>query len=100
MAAPRRRNANRAGLCADRDLVAFMQAVGANLRRISTERELTVEAAATLCQMTPNNYSPIEHSKTNFTAITVLRIVRGLRIDASALFEGAWKRSVKRASAE
>jgi transcriptional regulator with XRE-family HTH domain len=62
--------------------------LGANVRRLRLEDDLTQEELAAACDLHPTEIGRIERGERDLRLSTVVRVARGLDVTPAALFEG------------
>ena len=83
----------------DKDQAALLQAIGANVRRLRIEADLTQEKLAELVGINPRTVQKIEAGKLNILVTTFSRIQGALGCQADQLLP-APKRSGKKTKGE
>jgi transcriptional regulator with XRE-family HTH domain len=65
----------------------FLATLGARIRKIRTNKGLSLSELAYMCDFEKASLSRIELGKTNTTVLTLRKICKALDIDISELFE-------------
>lgn len=65
-----------------------LTAFGRNLKRLREERQLSQEQLAERAELDPTYISGIERGIRNPSVLSIVRVAKALKIDASGLFEG------------
>lgn len=82
----RRRKPGRAALYEDPAFVALLGRIAANVRVRRDALGVTQEELARRCEVRLSVIREVERAATNVTALTLLRLCRGLGVDAADLF--------------
>ncbi len=85
--ATRRRREERAHQYESRAYRQLVRRVAHNVRKFRAELEWSQEEAAYQCGMSARHFQQVEASDTNWTATTLARLARGLKVDAADLLK-------------
>ena len=85
---------------AKRDLTRVQTAVGASLRRLRHEREMTIEQLAEHAGLHANYVGSVERGERNVTVFNLWRLAAGLGLKATTLLEELPDRNAKTRSAK
>ncbi|HXC03648.1 MAG TPA: helix-turn-helix transcriptional regulator [Bacteroidia bacterium] len=65
----------------------YLILIGKNITRIRKAKGLTIKELGYRCDIEKSNLIPIEKGRMNTTAITLLKIAKGLEVDVKKLFD-------------